>query len=148
MMTSERAQATLIGLLVATIMLTMTLLAAVTVSTAVVDDQSTAARAVATGGLADPCVEAAPDVCVDVQIRQLAVSEQPHRVRLRAGWHWIGVSGDAQSPVRVLRIDGQPVLSDPAGLDGIYRIMIPTAGRYTVTADGGAGIIRLRPGVG
>ena len=143
--TPERAQATLIGLLVATILLTMTLLAAVSVSTTVVEQQSSAARAVATGELDDHCVESAPDTCVGLTIRQLAVSEQPHRVRLRAGLHLIGISGDARTPVRSLRIDGQPVLSDPAGLDGVYSVMIPTPGRYTITTDGGGGVIRLRP---
>jgi len=148
MMTAERAQATLIGLLVAVIMLTMTLLAVVSISTVVVEHQSTAARAVAIGDLGDHCVEAAPDRCVDESIRQLAVSDQPHRVRLRSGRHWIGISTDALAPVRIVRIDGQVVLSDPAGLDGVYSVTIPSPGRYTITADGGRGIIRLRPGDG
>ena len=141
-MRGDRAQGTLIGLLVATVVVTTMLLAGVSISTAVIDQQTTRGSA-----LDGPCVRGPDGTCVDPTIRRLPIGEQPHRVRLRAGVHLVGISPQGARPVTALRIDGQTELSDPGGLDGVYRITVAATGPHTLTTDGGDGVIRLRAGV-
>jgi hypothetical protein len=137
-MLSERAQANLIGLLVASVVIVMMLLAAVSGSAAVIQQQTTNTP------IGEPCVVTPADRCVDPTIHRLKTSDEPQQVRLRDGEHWIGITPTGGEPITVVRLDGEVVLADPAGLQGLQRVIIGTPGRYEVTSEGGPGIIRLR----
>ena len=146
-MQDDRAQATLLGLVVAMTVLTTLLLAGVSISTAVIDQQVSMGHPTGGSALDGPCVRGLDHVCVDPSIRLLPIEQQPHRVDLRAGIHLVGISPQGAHTIRILRIDGETVLADPEGLDGVYQITAETPGNYTLTTDGDGGVIRLRAGV-
>lgn len=143
-MRADRAQATLLGLLVGVSVLTAVIIAGVSVSTGVIDQQTTMTGPATVATLAQPCVMTTDGACVDASIRRLRIEEQPHRVRLRAGTHWVGITPAGTGPITAIRLDGRRVLSDPTGLEGVHRFTVETGGVYTVSADARGGVIQLR----